>query len=248
MRDRPIAWVVVKVERISETPFAASARSTPYWQTVISFRLRVVVPRLIAVHQVSASFPVLGDLLAEFLSAIIDMRTSCVSCVLLLCVSNITMAEVTSSDQAGFSLKHTVQVRTTADKSWQAFTEIGSWWSPAHTWSGDAKNMSLNVKPGGYFLEKLPDGGFVRHMEVVYAAPGKLIRLHGGLGPLQEQAVHGAMSVTFNESEGATTINITYNVGGYVPGGLNPWASIVDGVITEQFDRLRQRIEGTSAQ
>ena len=81
-------------------------------------------------------------------------------------------------------------------------------------------------------------------MEVVYAAPGKLIRLHGGLGPLQEQAVQGAMSVSFKETEGSTTLTVTYNVGGYVPGGLKAWASIVDGVIAEQFDRLQQRIEG----
>lgn len=166
----------------------------------------------------------------------------------LLCLPNVAMAEVVSSDDGGFSLKHTISVTASAEEAWNTFGQIGSWWNPSHTWSGDSKNMSLNAKPGGYFVEQLPDGGFVKHMEVVYAAPGKMIRLHGGLGPLQEQAVHGAMSVTFKPDKDTTTISVTYNVGGYVPGGLKAWASIVDGVVTEQFERLRQRIDGTLKQ
>ena len=44
--------------------------------------------------------------------------------------------------------------------------DIGDWWNPAHTFSGNAHNISIDEKPMGCFCEKLARQGGVRHMEV----------------------------------------------------------------------------------
>ena len=44
--------------------------------------------------------------------------------------------------------------------------------------------------------EKLPNGGGVRHMEVVYAAPGKALVMSGELGPMQVMAAAGGGIIT----------------------------------------------------
>ena len=79
-------------------------------------------------------------------------------------------------------------------------------------------------------------------MTVVYADPGKLLRLSGGLGPLQDLAVNGVMSWKLTEAAGKTTIEVTYKVGGYMPGGagVGALAGPVDSVVTTQVKRLAQ--------
>ena len=77
-------------------------------------------------------------------------------------------------------------------------------------------------------------------MRVVYADPGKLLRLSGGLGPLQDLAVTGSMTWKLTEASGKTTIEVSYKVGGYVPGGagVGALAAPVDTVLTAQVTRL----------
>jgi hypothetical protein len=65
-----------------------------------------------------------------------------------------------------------------------------------------ARNLSLDRKPGGCFCERLPDGGGVQHMRVVYTSPDKLLRLSGAIGPLQEAALVGSMSWKLQQTGG----------------------------------------------
>jgi uncharacterized protein YndB with AHSA1/START domain len=125
------------------------------------------------------------------------MRISLLTLSLLL-ASHCSTAygEVIDSADNGFSLKHKVTIKATPEKVYETITKPSLWWNPSHTWSGKSENLSIETTPGGLFVEKLPSGGFVRHMEVVYADPGKLLRLHGALGPLQQTACHGAMTFT----------------------------------------------------
>lgn len=165
--------------------------------------------------------------------------------VALLILPKAVIGAVTDSADGGFSMKHSITVQCSPEKAYATFINVGTWWSPAHTWSGDATNMVIEAKPSGAFIEKLPDEGFARHMDVVYVAPGKMIRLQGGLGPLQEYAVQGSMTVNFEGKDDSTLVTVTYNVGGYVNGGLKNWATPVDQVVCEQFNRLKKRIDGT---
>ncbi len=50
-------------------------------------------------------------------------------------------------------------------------------------------------------------------MQVVYAAPGKTLRLSGGLGPLQGMGVTGAMTFTLEPAaDGRTLLRYQYVV------------------------------------
>jgi hypothetical protein len=89
-----------------------------------------------------------------------------------------------------------------------------------HTFSHDAKNLTLDAKPGGCFCERLPDGGGVQQMSVVYASTNKLLRLTGAIGPLQEAALTGTMTWNLSPAGDGTTVELTYTVGGFRGGGL----------------------------
>ena len=156
----------------------------------------------------------------------------------------VARADVIDAGAGGFTVKIVVNVSAPAAKVYSALVEsIGSWWDPEHTWSGKSGNLSIDAAPGGCFCEKLPGGGGVRHLTVLYADPGKLLRLTGGLGPLQDMAVAGSMTWKFADVLGKTTIEFTYKVGGYQPGGLEPLAKPVDGVLTTQIQRLKRFVE-----
>ena len=149
-------------------------------------------------------------------------------------------AQVVASASNGFVVRHIVSVPEAKDRAYRRFIDIKSWWTDEHTYTGVAKNPSIQARPGGCWCEKLPNGGFVEHMQVVYAAPDQTLRFVGGLGPLQELAVHGAMTVAFEADGPSTKVTMTYAVGGFAPSGLGSLAPIVDGVLGAQMLRYRQ--------
>ena len=161
----------------------------------------------------------------------------------VLLAAPLTFADVVDSSPNGFGTKVTVTVNAPAARAYAALTKIGSWWNKDHTWSGDSANLSLEARAGGCFCEKLPGGGSVQHMAVIFADPGKMLRLSGGLGPLQDLAVAGVMTFAFSEANGMTTITVTYKISGYMAGGLNALARPVDAVVTEQVMRLKTYVE-----
>ena len=120
---------------------------------------------------------------------------------------------------------------------------VGEWWDPQHTFSGDAKNLSIDPRPGGCFCESLPSGGGVEHLRVVHAAPGRMLRLSGGLGPLQAFGVAGSLTWKLEEADGATAVEVTYVVGGFMEGGLERIGAPVGAVIGEQLGRLKRFVE-----
>jgi hypothetical protein len=175
--------------------------------------------------------------------------TPLLAALLLLGLAPLARAEVTASGPPGFSLKIEVPVSARPDEVFTRFLRIGEWWSDAHTYSGKAANMTLDANPGGCFCERLPRGGFVRHMAVVFFAPGKTLRLEGGLGPLQGMGASGVLSFEFKpESAGpeaaATRLTVTYTVTGFAAGkGLAELAPAVDEVIAEQVARFKRFAE-----
>ena len=157
-------------------------------------------------------------------------------------------AEVASSGDNGFHLKISVLTSATPHDLYQStVTEIHNWWSPAHTYSGDSQNLYLEAKAKGWFGERLPDGGFVRHMEIVYLAPNKAIRMIGGLGPLQEMGVHGALTIQFKVEAEQTNIELVYSVTGYSATGFKNIAPAVDRVLAEQMQLLQKHAEGKAS-
>lgn len=152
-------------------------------------------------------------------------------------------AEVKDASATGFTIVNSTTIAVSPSRVWTALIDVGSWWNSEHTWSGSAKNLSIDPRPDGCFCEKLEKGGGVRHLSVAYVAPGQMLRMTGGLGPLQGLAVAGVMTWTLKGEGAGTTLEFTYAVGGYRPGGLVDLAPVVDGVLREQLLRLKALVE-----
>jgi len=167
----------------------------------------------------------------------------------LLLAPALAQAEVVDSSASGFTVRTTLAIPAPPADVYRKFIRnIGEWWSPDHTYSSDSHNLSIEERAAGCFCEKLPNGGGVRHMEVVNLAPGKSVTLSGALGPLQALAVTGTMTVQFAPSEGGTKLTVTYAAAGYFPAGMNTFASPVDAVVAEQFTRLKNYVLRGDAQ
>jgi uncharacterized protein YndB with AHSA1/START domain len=156
----------------------------------------------------------------------------------------IARAEVIDSSAIGFIVKQTIVIAADTNDVYRALVaNVGEWWDSAHTFSGNAHNLSIDDRAGGCFCEKLENGGSVRHLEVVFAAPGKTLRMRGALGPLQSMAVTGSMTWVFSKAGTGTKLEVMYTVGGYRLGGLQTMAPLVDKVLFEQIKRLKEYVE-----
>ena len=160
-----------------------------------------------------------------------------------LAAAGLARAEVVDQAPGGFQVEERVEIAAPADKVWAALGQWGRWWSSEHTWSKDAKNLTLDLRPGGCLCEALPDGGGVHHMTVIFAAPGKQAILDGALGPLIYGGAAGHLTLTLTENGGKTTVTEVYAVGGYLKGGLGTIAGPVDSVLGQQLGRLKAFVE-----
>jgi hypothetical protein len=147
-------------------------------------------------------------------------------------------AEVVRSAESGFTVTQTVNVPMPPPAAWSALSDIGRWWDPEHSFSGDARNMTLDPFVGGCFCEKLGMYAGVQHMRVIYAQPPKMLRLSGALGPLQEFAITGSLTWTIEVAGGGSRINMSYTAGGYADRSLAEWAPLVDSMLGAQVQRL----------
>jgi hypothetical protein len=160
-----------------------------------------------------------------------------------LCLATVAAAEVVETSPTGFLVRHDLAVNGTPEASWKALVDVASWWNPAHTYSGSAANMAIDARPGGCFCEKLPNGGGVSHMTVVYVAPPTVLRMSGGLGPLQGSGLAGSMTWRVIAAPPAARIEVAYSVGGYMQGGFDKMAPAVNAMLGEQANRLKSVIE-----
>lgn len=161
------------------------------------------------------------------------------TCALVALAATPGRAEVVDAAAGGFTARVAETIQAPPEVVYRRLVAISGWWGSDHTFSGDARNLTLDVRPGGCWCEALPDGGGVRHMEVVNAVPGRSLVLHGALGPLQAMAVAGALSITLTASPAGTVVEARYAVAGYAPSGLAALAAPVDSVLTAQFARLK---------
>jgi uncharacterized protein YndB with AHSA1/START domain len=163
--------------------------------------------------------------------------------VLLLLVLGVVLparGEVVDKATNGFTVRVVLQVAAPPETIYTSLTRhIGEWWDAEHTYSGNPKNMSILAQPGGCFCETLPTGG-VMHGTVVYVDQGKMLRIVGALGPLQQAGVSGAMTWQMEKSGTGSKLTFTYSVGGYFPGGLDQLASVVDMVTARQAELLKE--------
>jgi uncharacterized protein YndB with AHSA1/START domain len=156
---------------------------------------------------------------------------------------NATVSDVASN---GFTVKVEAHVAASPDKVYAALIKPEQWWASDHTFSGKAANLHLDAKAGGCWCETLPNGGSVTHLLVVYAAPGKALRLRGALGPFQGLGVDGALTFSLQPGGDGTDLTVTYAIGGYNKDGFEQLSHGADGVLTSQVDRLKKLLETNS--
>jgi hypothetical protein len=162
----------------------------------------------------------------------------------LMALSPGANGEVLDAAANGFTVKHSIVIEAGRSEVYGSVVDdISQWWSSDHTISGDAGNLFISAQPNGCFCERLgPNAGLV-HMAVTFVNPGVMLRFTGGLGPLGLMGVNGNMTWEFEEHEKGTLVTVNYAVGGYLDGGLDALASPVDGVLVEQFERLKRLVE-----
>lgn len=162
----------------------------------------------------------------------------------LLIVPRVAIAEVRDAEAGGFTTVNETIIAASRDVVWKAsINDVGDWWNPDHTLTGDAKRMSIKAMPQGCFCETFGGGGGAVHLIVTMVNPGVVIRLTGGLGPLGLMGVEGNMTWEFEDVEGGTRVKFTYAVGGYLAGGLARLAEPVDSVVADALHRLKAHVE-----
>jgi hypothetical protein len=154
-------------------------------------------------------------------------------------------AEVVSVSPNGFEVRETVSLVVPADAAFASFTDVSAWWDPEHTYSGDSRNLSLALAPGGCFCERFPKtGGGIEHLRVTYVDPGKRVVFSGPLGPLLYEATAGVMDVQIKTAAGGSQLILTYRAAGFFKGGAEKLAPQVDEVLGVQMKRLRTYAAG----
>ena len=142
----------------------------------------------------------------------------------------------------GFLVRYELAIGAPAEKVYDSLINVGSWWSEKHTYSGDSRNLSIDARAGGCFCEKLPNGS-VEHMRVVFVTANQALRMSGALGPLQASGVSGAMTWRLSPAANGTKLELTYSVGGFMPGGFESIGPAVESVLREQAERLKRFVE-----
>jgi hypothetical protein len=104
------------------------------------------------------------------------------------------------------------------DQASNGFTLENSQWVPVDS-----------EKAGGCFCE-INGAQQAWHMTVTFVDPGKLMRMTGGLGPLQGMGLDGALEWRFVEENGGTRITLWYRAGGYTPDDLGKFVPVIDKV------------------
>jgi len=154
------------------------------------------------------------------------------------------VGDVLDSAPNGFSIKIGTNIQASASQIYDGLVHhIGDWWSSEHTYSNDSHNLSIDDKPMGCFCEKLPNNGGARHGQVIMVMPDKMLVISAALGPLQRAGATGTLTFVIQPIRTVTRLEVTYNVGGYMSGGLNTWADPVNRVLTEQVARLKSYVE-----
>jgi uncharacterized protein YndB with AHSA1/START domain len=168
------------------------------------------------------------------------VRRSAFWFVALLIFSGLARGEVRASAPMGFVVVHDLTLAGSPTTVYDAITaEVAKWWDASHSYSGEARNFSMDARAGGCFCERLADGGSVEHLRVLFAGPGNLLRLSGGLGPLQGMGATGVMDFSLSPAQGGRTrLEFRYSVGGYTEEGLETLADPVDTVLGGQLARL----------
>jgi hypothetical protein len=177
------------------------------------------------------------------------MKSAFFPAALLAATSSPAFAEVKAASDTGFNSVHIATVKATPEEIWTRLLTPKDYWNKAHSWSGSTAGFYIDAQANGCFCElfqeadvngKLNTVGSVEHMRVLFAHPGKVLRMQGALGPLQSEAVIGTLTVAMEptKDKAGTRVSFSYVVGGYMRYTVAEIAPAVDKVLGEQFKNM----------
>jgi hypothetical protein len=148
-------------------------------------------------------------------------------------------ADVVAKAPDGMTIRIVAEAPIDRDAAWARLVDVESWWDGSHSYSGDAKSLSLDARAGGCWCE-IWSGGEVEHGRVVMVMPKQTLRVDGAFGPMQELGVSAAMTFTLADGStpGKTKLMLDYKAAGSSLSGLDLLAPIVDQVLAEQVKRF----------
>lgn len=149
-------------------------------------------------------------------------------------------AEVVERSADHFVLRYAVPARGSPEDFINALEHIGEWWNPSHTYSGDARNLSLMLDVGTCFCEAMPDGSTFDHGGVEEYDPETGVLIDAALGPLRGKTTLSSWSIGWTGVNHGWELVMTYVVRGE---GLGAMADGVDAVMGEQFLRMVHFVE-----
>ena len=157
--------------------------------------------------------------------------------LLLAAFSLPAYTDVVAASSSHYTLRHEAVSSLAPDALWNRLVHPESWWSPVHSYSGDAANLSLDPRAGGLWEEEW-DGGSVAHGTVLYVKQGEQLRLAAPFGPLQSMAVNVVWTITITPEGTGSKVVFDEIANGSGASNLDKIAGAVDGVKGEAINRL----------
>lgn len=134
------------------------------------------------------------------------------------------LSKVNYADNSGFSITNVSESSAPVEVVYDNFiNHIDNWWPKDHTWWKGT--LKIDEYAGGCFCESTETAS-AAHMQISFIHPQKKVVMTGGLGPLQEMGIYGALTWEFNslDDEGSddnkfntgTRVTLTYHASGII--------------------------------
>ena len=172
--------------------------------------------------------------------------------------SSMSIANVNYADNSGFSITNESESYAPVEVVYSHFIQhVDMWWPKDHTWWKGS--LRIDEQAGGCFCETT-DSASAAHMQISYVEPNKKVVMTGGLGPLQEMGLTGALTWEFttievtgpsnDDTKASTTsktkVTLTYNASGNIHFGGSKASeedavnlvNVVDKVQAQQLNAL----------
>ena len=148
-------------------------------------------------------------------------------------------AEVVARTADSFTLRYAVGAEIAPDDIPGALTDLPKWWDSAHTYSGSAANLSLDLTPGGCWCERLADGTDFDHGRTVSATPDGFV-FNAPFGPMRGKTTKAELTVTWPAANRGWTPTWTMVVEGP---GIGAMADAIDAVMGAGYQRWLSWLE-----
>lgn len=148
-------------------------------------------------------------------------------------------AEVVSRTADSFTLRYAVGAEIAPEDIPGTLQDLPKWWDSAHTYSGSAANLSLDLTPGGCWCERLADGTNFDHGRTVSVAPDRFV-FDAPFGPMRGKATKAELTVSWPTANRGWTPTWIMVVEGP---GIGAMADGVDAVMGAGYQRWLHYLE-----